>query len=431
MSDDLDDQIRRALKTLDSQVPAGYFEDLPSRTLGRLEQDMQTTREGNEPSAATSQPGMPAQASEQEEDSGLHDIRNLASSQRMSLVKRTSQNPIIADEDVLASSSAGWKAVALPEPAKVVSLPDLRESQKKLEFAAPRPIAPQHSKTEPVRKKSGGKGIIAVVGLGLAAAAGVTLFVMNNQDASEHAKASPAAAAGSAASIANGRAEVAQAPAPTTPAATPTVQAVPAIATDTAPQTAEPPPPAPASAEVAKVDTSVAAPERTKVAVMGQNPKKSKPTAPSKVEKPVATVSKSEGKAGKKSPEPSGGAAKGSGGEAATGGLDDLLKEAGVQQKQSPTDKPKPDKKSLDGNDIRTAMSAVQGKAQACYAGQQGTASVKLSVAPNGKVQKVTVTGVFAGTPVAACVAAAVKGATFPPWDGGPQSVSYSYLLSE
>jgi len=428
MSDDLDDQIRHALKTLDSQVPSGYFEDLPSRTLARLEQDMQTT-EGNDDasaSAATSQPGMPAQA--KEEDSGLHDIRNLASSQRMSLVKRTSQNPIIADDDVLASSSAGWKAVALPEPAKVVSLPELRESQKKLELSAPRPIAPvdrPEAKTEPVRKKkSGGKGIIAVVGLGLAAAAGVTLFMMNNQDASEHAKAAPT-------SVANGRAEqVAQAPAatpPTTPAPTPTptVQSVPAIATDTAPQTAaEPQAPA---AEVAKVDTSVAAPERAKVAVMG---KKSKPTAPSKEDKPVATVSKTDGKAGKKSPEPSGGAAKGSG-EPATGGLDDLLKEAGVQQKQSPTDKPKLDKKSLDGSDIRTAMSAVQGKAQACYAGQQGTASVKLSVAPNGKVQKVTVTGVFAGTPVAACVAAAVKGATFPPWDGTPQTVSYSYLLSE
>jgi len=425
MSDDLDDQIRHALKTLDSQVPSGYFEDLPSRTLARLEQDMQTT-EGNEASAATSQPGMPAQ---HEEDSGLHDIRNLASSQRMSLVKRTSQNPIIPDEDVLASTSAGWKAVALPEPAKVVSLPELRESQKKLEFDAPRPIA-SHAKTEPVRtKKSGGKGIIAVVGLGLAAAAGVTLFMMNNQDASDHAKASPATVG----SVANGRAEqVAQAPAarPTTPPPTPTVQSVPAIATSTdtgaAQGSAEPPPPA-AAAEVAKVDTSVAAPERAKVAVMG---KKSKPTAPSKEEKPV-TVSKAEGKAGKKSPEPAGGAAKGSGGEPATGGLDDLLKEAGVQQKQSPTDKPKLDKKSLDGSDIRTAMSAVQGKAQACYAGQQGTASVKLSVAPNGKVQKVTVTGVFAGTPVAACVAAAVKGATFPPWDGAPQTVSYSYLLSE
>lgn len=429
MSDDLDDQIRRALKTLDSQVPSGYFEDLPSRTLSRLEQDMQTTREGNEASAsaATSQPGMPAQ---REEDSGLHDIRSLASSQRMRL-KRTSQNPILADEDVLASSSAGWKAVALPEPAKVVSLPELRESQKKLEFEAPRPIESQQAKdkTTPVRKKSGGKGVLALVGLGLAAAAGVTLFVMNNQDASEQAKA-PAAAAGSAASVASvdhGRAEqVAPAPAPTPPAATPTVQSVPAIATESAAQNAAEPPPQ-AAAE-AKVDTAVAAPERTKVAVMG---KKSKP-AP---EKPVATVSKSDGKAGKKAPEPAGGgatkAAKGSGGEPATGGLDDLLKEAGVEQKQQPTDKPKPDKKSLDGSDIRAAMSAVQGKAQACYAGQQGTANVKLSVAPSGKVQKVTVTGVFAGTPVAACVAAAVKGATFPPWDGGPQSVSYSYLLSE
>jgi len=56
---------------------------------------------------------------------------------------------------------------------------------------------------------------------------------------------------------------------------------------------------------------------------------------------------------------------------------------------------------------------------------------VKLTVAPTGQVQKVSVTGVFAGTPVAACVEQAVRGATFPAWDGGPQSFGYSYLLSE
>jgi hypothetical protein len=43
----------------------------------------------------------------------------------------------------------------------------------------------------------------------------------------------------------------------------------------------------------------------------------------------------------------------------------------------------------------------------------------------------VTVSGAFAGTPVGACVEGAVQLATFPPWDGGPQSVNYSYLLAE
>jgi hypothetical protein len=76
-------------------------------------------------------------------------------------------------------------------------------------------------------------------------------------------------------------------------------------------------------------------------------------------------------------------------------------------------------------------MNAVSGAVTACYAGTQGTAAVKLTVLPSGQVQKVTVTGVFAGTPVGACVEAAVQTVSFPPWDGGPQSVNFSYLLAE
>ena len=41
MPDDMDDQLRAAMKTLDEQVPSGYFEDLPNRTLARLEGSMQ------------------------------------------------------------------------------------------------------------------------------------------------------------------------------------------------------------------------------------------------------------------------------------------------------------------------------------------------------------------------------------------------------
>ena len=40
-------------------------------------------------------------------------------------------------------------------------------------------------------------------------------------------------------------------------------------------------------------------------------------------------------------------------------------------------------------------------------------------------------TGMFDGKPEADCVSKAVTAATFPPWDGGPQSFTYSYLLSE
>src|SRR5512133_962666 len=116
MADDVDDLLRRAMKTLDDQVPSGYFEGLPSRTLARLEGQMQTTgSSGTEGDKSAT--GVPPQ---QEEDSGLHDIRSLASSTKARLsARRSSQNPIVPDDDILASSSAGWKAVALPEPAKM------------------------------------------------------------------------------------------------------------------------------------------------------------------------------------------------------------------------------------------------------------------------------------------------------------------------
>lgn len=109
--------------------------------------------------------------------------------------------------------------------------------------------------------------------------------------------------------------------------------------------------------------------------------------------------------------------------------FNNLLKEAGYQEKQA--EQPKLEKKSLSGDDIKKGMNSVAGKVSACYAGQQGSAAVRLTVTPDGQIQKIVVSGVFAGTPVATCVEAAVRGVTFPPWDGGPQSISYSYLLSE
>jgi hypothetical protein len=110
--------------------------------------------------------------------------------------------------------------------------------------------------------------------------------------------------------------------------------------------------------------------------------------------------------------------------------FDELLKEAGVQDQKS-DDKPKLAKKALDAGDINKGMSSVAGKAQACFKGTDGKATVRLTVAPSGQVTKVSVGGDFAGKPEADCVAAVVRGITFPAWDGGPQSFGYSYLLSQ
>ena len=269
MSDDLDDLLRAAMKSLDDQVPAGYFEGLPSQTLARLEDvSMQAPgTTGTDRDASTGVPPM----NNRDEDSGLHDIRSLASSAKARLSSRRSTvNPVMTEDDIIASSSAGWKAVALPEPAKMVSLPALaelpsakevkdkdkaakkaREAKAREEVALPplaeAPIAtPSVHATEsaasartsmpavtPIGARLAGakpsanrNKLIAVVGIGLAAAAGVTLFVMNSSK-DQAPKAAPEAKA-----IATNQGEAERPRAVVTPLPPPPPAAAPAAALD-------------------------------------------------------------------------------------------------------------------------------------------------------------------------------------------------------
>jgi hypothetical protein len=459
MSDDLDDLLRRTMKTLDDQVPSGYFDALPERVSARLagtpreeEQVMQQGTSGttNEQAPST---GVPPLATKREEDSGLHDIRNLAQSTKQRLSsRRIGTNPPISDDDVLASSSASWKNLALPQPAKMVSLPEIdelpskqeviardkaakaaakaaaRESKQELAapaapvsaaaveasasarveykpafsaFAAKKPASPHRSRN------------LALVGMGLAAAAGVTIFVMTQKSSSSDKAMSAAPAAESATRGVSSKG---------LDEATAKLEAQHAAANAEADKTAAASgaavvaAPAPAASEDGKDDTSLAkpatkasAPKQHSVVITSKTGKPDKPDekveAPPKVEK------------------------KAKGGEPGDPSFDDLLKEAGVDAKK--TDKPKLDKKQLSGDDFKKGMGAIQAKAAACYKGTQGTAAVKLTVAPSGQVSKVTVSGQFAGKPEADCVVSAVKSASFPPWDGGPQSFGYPILLSE
>jgi hypothetical protein len=447
MADDVDDLLRRAMKTLDDQVPSGYFEALADRTLLRLEDvSMQPTGSTGSDRDRDASTGIPPMK-DREEDSGLHDIRSLASSTKARLSsRRSTQNPVMTDEDVLASSSAGWKAVALPEPAKMISLPELTElpsakeikekdkaARKAEKVAAKAPAAatataaPSVSEAAPAvstsipsigsriaaKKASGGKGkVIAVVGLGLAAAAGVTLFMMNkDKNAADSSKENTVAATAPAADYKSTAKMLPPPPPPPAPPADVAAGAGSAAAPEAVAQIAAAEEPAPAKA-VATKGASKPGKADHKVEIrdtsMTDRAREDKEKAPAKKEEAKKPEGGGEG-------EPS---------------FDALLKEAGVSD-QKQVAKPKLDKKSLSGADIKTGMGAVAGKAQACYAGTQGTASVKLTVAPSGQITKVSVGGVFAGTPVAACVEAAVKSTSFPAWDGGPQSFNYSYLLSE
>ena len=451
MADDIDDLLKRAMKTLDEQVPSGYFDALPSRTLARLEDvRMQTTGTTGSDRDRDASTGIPPMTKDREEDSGLHDIRSLASSTKARLSsRRSTQNPVMNEDDILASSSAGWKAVALPEPAKMVSLPELaelptvkevKEAQAPKKAKAEAKAEKQQAKAAVVaagtgaaapavetpassipsigsriaaKQQSGGKGkVIAVVGLGLAAAAGVTFFVMTNKKDAAGTSADKQVAASAPADDYKSTAKMLPPPPP------PSVEPIETGAAAGSAAPAEPPP-----AQIA------AAEEPAKPAVAAKAEKTAKPAH--KVEiKDDSMTKRAQADAEKaKAPEKKEEVKKDSGGDGEPS-FDALLKEAGVSDMKKEA-KPTLDKKSLSGGDIKSGMGSVAGKAQACYAGTQGTAQVKLTVTPDGKVSKVSVTGVFAGTPVASCVEAAVKSAQFPAWDGGPQSFGYSYLLSE
>jgi hypothetical protein len=488
MPDDLDEQIRAAMKTLDEQVPSGYFEALPNQILARLEdgsmqQGTGTSKVMNKPklqdalmgAPVAAQPAAPATAKakveERSEDSGLHDIRNLAQSTKQRMSKaRVTQNPPIAD-DVLASSSGQWKHVALPEPAKMVSLPDIASLPSKAEILAAEkaeakrlaeetkakarskkgdskappmsasdevlaPVATANAALDamsakpasitdigvarqafslPSQQNKRSKGpLIAVLGLGVAAAAGGLIYMQMNGGESKTAASSVAATETVA------KAEVPKAPEPTPPP--PPAAAAPADEAAAAGSAAE----EPAPAEEPQAEDAVVAATETKSAKHakrgGKGKKVEKDEAPTKEEVKVVEEKKVPEK-----PEPTKKGAKGE--QQAEESFDALLKEAGVEEKKET--KPKLEKKSLSADDFKHGMSGIASKAQGCYKGNQGTAMVKLTVGPTGKVTKASVSGQFAGTPEGNCVVSAVKSASFPPWDGGPQSFTYSYMLAD
>lgn len=410
--------------------------------------------------------GVPPQ-DDREEDSGLHDIRSMASSAKMRISsKRITTSPPV-DDDILASSSAGWKAVALPEPAKMISLPEPvleqpaegSERKSKKELKAERTSASKIAKeaisvetsaaispapvsidkqaeisTAPIigarfakreQKSKSKAGLYALIGTGIAAAAGVGWYVSTQMGGAKDSAAQQVASVSSE--------EAAKGQAQTAPAAAPAIAAGSAATVTPI----EPTPPPPEAAADTTVATGMAATESKpddadenaaadKGSKRGKAEAKKSPKAKDADEKEKLADKKAEPK--EVAPKQDATKKENTGGEGEPS-FDALLKEAGVESKKP--QKVVLDKKSLSGADIKKGMGSVAAKAQACYAGTQGTAQVKLTVTPDGKVEKVAVTGVFAGTPVGACVTSAVKGASFPPWDGGPQSFGYSYLLAE
>ncbi len=456
MADDLDTLLGSAMKTLDDEVPSGYFEALPDRLLAKLDSGgevaMQQTgtpnRDGNPvtaqaatqaASSLTEASGAPVasgpSAAPREEDSGLHDIRNLAQSTRQRVSKKmTTVPPPMGSEDVLGGASASWKNLALPQPAKMVSLPELESLPSKAEIkaaqkaakveavapasvaAAPEAVAtstsaPAFSSLQQKPKTAKNRNL-AIGGVLLAAAAAVAIFVATNKKA--ETPTTTVASRGAAPDLGVDKDKLNKLDEATAKLEAEHRAAL-AAAEAPAPAVADPAPTG--GAEPAKI-------EDKPVVVAAAPAKAASPhskTAPKTGKGDVQTAALPEAPAAK--PE----------GKKAAGGeqdpsFDALLKEAGVKEKKEVV---KLDKKELSGEEFKKGMAAITAKAQACYKGTQGSANVKLTIAPSGQVSKVAISGPFAGTPEADCVSAAVKSASFPAWDGGPQSFGYPILLSE
>ena len=79
---------------------------------------------------------------------------------------------------------------------------------------------------------------------------------------------------------------------------------------------------------------------------------------------------------------------------------------------------------------ITQAMEEITPAVQACGAGEHGQVTGTLIITgPTGRVTLATVSGPFSGTPVGACVARALRGATFPPITRPTYTITYPFRL--
>lgn len=229
----------------------------------------------------------------------------------------------------------------------------------------------------------------------------------------------------------NRPAVTAVAPSPAAPAP------VAAPATGTAPTSAAlpaPGAPAPAAAPVAAAPAP-AAPVAAAATPAAADKKPSKDRIASKPGKPSAPV----GKAPEVVPPPVSDAKKVASAKRNTSdAIDDLLNRASPESspKRAAREEPAAEKddglpEQLDKSAIISGMSKIKGKVLGCYDQYKspGQANVSVSIARSGKVSSATVTGAFDGTPTGSCIERAVKTASFPPFKGATQTITYPFVL--
>lgn len=449
---DADDLVGRALRRLDD--PA-YLAQLTPFPPGGLEAMMMSESDHDPESDRPVAPptAKPASTPAVTEDSGLHDIRALAQNTKQRISRRI---PTVTEsEDASWASTTGQlKAIALPEPARLVALPELpaTTSAKDLELVRATASAVEArgpvSAAEPTPITAAPRKRTALwLGLGgvVAAAAAAAVVMSSGGGGKKKPAAEQVAAAPAAAPV------IEPAAPPPPPSAAP--MGASGLAVAGAGSAAESDAVvATAAAGTPTTPPAVAAPARSDEGRAGK-PERAADDAGK--DKPETDKDRPAGGTGKAATEPKPGAGDkqdskvkagaGPGSAATTGGgpggggggeksIDDLLGDATGGGKGGGDAAPKLEKKGLDGKDIKSGMGPIAGRAQACYDehGVAGHVKVKAVVDPSGKVTKVDAVGEFAGTPTGKCVAAAVlAGAKFPAWDGAPMTINYGYTLNE
>lgn len=378
------------------------------------------------------------------EDSGLHDIKALASNTKRRISQKISSENEAQESLLLSASSNALRAVALPDPTKEVAPAPIVRAKAEPAGAAPSrssarrdAVAADHAAPVAVttRESSGPAagfgariveeqrssapwwifGGVAV----LAAAAAVAVFVFGvgrDKPVDETAATEPAPAASEAATATTTPGPVIASAQPLDPAAG---------AAPTAP------PPASEPAGDDQADKGAASDVRAKsegeVEEKADGDEKTPARADdTKDSKPSASEKK---EAAGKDKKP---------GKQVTGdNLEDVLNQVtgGIDAPKEDTSKEpkKPSKKEIDRRDVSTAMGKVKSAVLKCrdVENYEGTVSVKFTVSPAGDIASVTAMGAKKGSPTGGCVESAVKKAKFPPFDGAPTSFTYPFLLAD
>ena len=398
----LDEEIRDAMMALENSVPQDYFEEFPARVDARLEVQAMASD--------TSEPRDDGLASEESasENTGLHDIKEMAENTKQRISRRISTQSDV-EESLLGSSSVGLKAVVLPAPGK---------DKPKYDTASPVEEAV-------AAEARGGIPLWSYAAVAAVAAVAVIFFVTRGGEDKGNRKATSDRVALNEPSPTVAALDPAAPPAVVDESEKPEPTVAPigdgeGVAAD-ADEAVDTPPdePAPGGAGVLAPRKDV----RRKPAAKSDKPAKTPASKKSDPKKPADP---------KPAPKP-----RAPGDQS----IEDMLAEAsggaaGPDKDAAKAVKKTPTNTELGARDIRKGMSAVAGKAKACYAEHQqaGSVGVAVTVAPDGKVTKASPTGAFASGDKAKtgkCVAAAVKSARFPPWDGKAKSFKYSYLLSD